>query len=187
MASAVLSHHLTAAKLEVRYGKNRRRRESRRLLAREIAALSAERLSAAVHRAVAAARPALARLRQWGAAHRLRLAHPLGAMPAIGRRYRLIDWPWPGSSDTVFKSAHGLVTGRHAVAYGSNARYLFDMADPDGNHLVLLGGQDGVPGSPAFLDQAEMFRHGEYLRVPLDPKTARSIFPHRTVLEPARR
>jgi penicillin amidase len=159
----------------------------RRLLAREIDALSPERLGAAVQRAVAAARPALARLRQWGAAHRLRLAHPLGAMPAIGRRYRLIDWPWPGSSDTVFKSAHGLVTGRHAVAYGSNARYLFDMADPDGNHLVLLGGQDGVPGSPAFLDQAEMFRHGEYLRVPLDPKTARSIFPHRTVLEPARR
>ena len=87
----------------------------------------------------------------------------------------------------MFKSAHDLVTGRHAVAYGSNARYLFDMSNLDGNHLVLLGGQDGVPGSPAFLDQAELFRRGEYVTVPLDPATARASFPHRTVLEPARR
>ena len=108
-------------------------------------------------------------------------------MPVIGRRYRYIDWPSPGSSDSVFKSAHGLVTGRHAVAYGSNARYLFDMSDPDGNHLVLLGGQDGVPGSAAFLDQAALFRRGEHVVVPLDPETARAKFPRVTILEPARR
>jgi penicillin amidase len=118
--------------------------------------------------------------------HRLRLAHPLGAIPAIGRRFRFIDWAWPGSSDTVFKSAHGPVTGRHAVAYGSNARYVFDLSDPEGNRLVLLGGQDGAPGSPAFLDQAELFRRGEYIKVPLDPATARATFPHMTMLEPAR-
>ena len=159
----------------------------RRLLARELDALPPERLGAAVQQAFAAARAAFSRLRDWGEAHRLRLAHPLGALPAIGRRFRYVDWPWPGSSDTVFKSAHGLVTGRHAVAYGSNARYLFDMADPNGNHLVLLGGQDGVPGSPAFLDQAELFRRGEYVTVPLDPEIARSIFPHATILEPAHR
>jgi penicillin amidase len=159
----------------------------RRLLARELDALSPERLSTEVQQAYAAARPAFARLRHWGEAHRLRLAHPLGAVPAIGRRFRFIDWPWPGSSDTVFKSAHGLVTGRHAVAYGSNARYLFDMSDLDGNRLVLLGGQDGVPGSPAFLDQTELFRRGEYITVPLDPAIARANFPHQTVLEPVRR
>jgi penicillin amidase len=159
----------------------------RRLLAREIDALPPEQLSAAVQQAFAAARPVFVRLRDWGEAHRLRLAHPLGALPAIGRRFRYVDWPWPGSSDTVFKSAHGLVTGRHAVAYGSNARYLFDMSNLDGNRLVLLGGQDGVPGSPAFLDQAELFRRGEYVTVPLDPATARASFPHSTVLEPARR
>jgi penicillin amidase len=159
----------------------------RGLLAREIDALPSEQLSAAVQQAFAAARPAFSRLRDWGEAHRLRLAHPLGALPAIGRWYRYVDWRWPGSSDTVFKSAHGLVTGQHPVAYGSNARYLFDMSDPDGNHLVLLGGQDGVPSSPAFLDQAELFRRGQYVTVPLNPETARATFPHSTTLEPARR
>jgi penicillin G amidase len=158
----------------------------RRLLARDIDGLPTERLTAALHTALAAARPAFARLRRWGGAHRLRLAHPLGAMPLVGRRYRPADWPWPGSNDTVFKSAHGLVAGRHAVAYGSNARYLFDLSDPDGNHLVLLGGQDGVPGSPAFVDQAELFRRGEYVTVPLQAATARRLFPHVTRLAPAR-
>jgi penicillin amidase len=159
----------------------------RRLLAHELDALPPERLSTEVQQAYAAARPAFVRLRHWGAAHRLRLAHPFGAIPAIGRRLRFVDWPWPGSSDTVFKSAHGLVTGRHAVAYGSNARYVFDLSDLDGNCLVLLGGQDGVPGSPAFLDQTELFRRGEHITVPLDPATARANFPHLTMLEPVRR
>jgi len=159
----------------------------RRLLARELDALPPEQMSAAVRQACVAARPVFARLHNWGEAHRLRLAHPLGAIPVIGRRFRFVDWPWPGSSDTVFKSAHGLVTGRHAVAYGSNARYMFDLSDADANRLVLLGGQDGHPGSPAFLDQAELFRRGEYVTVPLELATARATFPHVTMLEPARR
>ena len=158
---------------------------SRNLLAREIEGLAPERLSQAVATALVAARPAFARLQRWGGAHRLRLAHPLGAIAGVGRRYRFADWPWPGSDETVFKSSHGLVTGRHTVGYGSDARYLFDLSDPDGNHLVLLGGQDGVPGSAAFLDQAELFRRGEYVRVPLDPMTAGNRFPHVTHLAPA--
>lgn len=160
---------------------------SRRLLAGELDAVPSEQLHAAVRTACDAARPTFGRLRNWGEAHRLRLAHPLGAFPVIGRRFRFVDWPWPGSSDTVFKSAHGFVTGRHAVTYGSNARYVFDLSDPDANRLVLLGGQDGHPGSPAFLDQAELFRRGEYITVPLDPATARAEFPQVTMLMPARR
>jgi penicillin amidase len=155
------------------------------LIAREIEALSPERLREAVRAALADARPAFGRLRGWGAAHRLRLAHALGAVPLLGRRYRCIDWPWPGSNETVLKSAHGLVSGRHTAGYGSNARYIFDLSDPDANHLVLLGGQDGHPGSPAFLDQAPLFRRGVYLTLPLDPETARARFRHATVLRPA--
>jgi len=157
----------------------------RNLIAREIEALGPKQLSEAMRAAIADAGPVFGRLRCWGAAHRLRLTHPLGAMPVLGRRYRFIDWRWPGSNETVFKSAHALVSGRHAAGYGSNARYVFDLSDPDANHLILLGGQDGHPGSPAFLDQAELFRRGEYLSLPLKPETARTRFPHSTVLQPA--
>jgi penicillin amidase len=157
----------------------------RRLLAEELAALPPERLAAALRATLAAVRPAFGRLRRWGDAHRLRLKHPLGLLPLFGRQFPGCDWPWPGGSNTVFASAHAPATGRHAALYGSNARYLFDLSEPDANRVVILGGQDGVPGSAAFLDQAELFRRGEYVELPLDPATARRRFPHSSMLQPA--
>jgi penicillin G amidase len=137
-----------------------------------------------LRRALVAARSAFERHRDWGGAHRLRLAHPLGRLAWLGRHFRLAEQPWPGSNDTVFKSSHPRVVGRHAAGYGSNARYLFDLVDPDGNYLVLLGGQDGMPTSAAFGDQAELFRRGDYMQVPLQLETARARFAHSTLLEP---
>jgi len=130
-------------------------------MAQDITALPAQILSAHVRHAIREAEPAFARWRNWGAIHRLRLVHPLGLVPGLRRRFRFGDWPWPGSGDTVMKAAHGPVQGPHTVGYGSNARYVFDLSDLDGNHLVLLGGQDGAPASAAFLDQVALFRRGE--------------------------
>ena len=96
--------------------------------------------------------------------------------PSLGRRRAGIDWGWPGSNETLMKAAHPPVGGRHATGFGSNARYIFDLSDPDANYLVILGGQDGVPGSTAFLDQAELFRRGAFIKVPLTPDTARTAF-----------
>jgi len=158
---------------------------ARALLTRDIAAIPAPQLARLVGDAVRAVQTGFETWRDWGGAHRLRLAHPFGAAPVIGRRWRYTDVAWPGSVETIMKSAHGLVTGRHFVSYGANARYLFDLADPDGNYLVILGGEDGAPGSDAFLDQFDLFRRGEYLQLPLDPETARARFPHVTVIEPA--
>ena len=156
----------------------------RRLLAQDIAALPSAILAHHLRRAIRQAEPRFECWRCWGAVHRLRLTHPLAAAPVLGRRYRFGDWPWPGSNDTLMRAAHRLVDGPHAVGYGSNARYLFDLSDPDGNHVVLLGGQDGTPGSDGFLDQVDLFRRGETIRVPLRTETARTCFPHRTRLEP---
>jgi penicillin amidase len=65
------------------------------------------------------------------------------------------------------KTAHGPVRGRHNVLFGSNARHVFDLSDPDGNYFVLLGGQDGWIGSTTFLDQLPLWRSGSYVKVPL--------------------
>ncbi|MGE5268272.1 MAG: penicillin acylase family protein, partial [Thiohalocapsa sp.] len=159
----------------------------RALLIADIGALPGERLTAALGPAVEKAARAFRRLRDWGGAHRLRLAHPLGRVPLLGRQFPRLDWPWPGGSDTLFNATHLPVKRRHGAIYGSNARYIFDLSDPDANRVVLLGGQDGVPGSAAFLDQAELFRRGEYLELPLDPATAAHRFPHLTTLAPAAR
>jgi len=122
---------------------------------------------------------------QLGAVHRLSLAHPLAMMPGLGRRFRFRDWPWPGSGDTIMKSGHGFVDGPHRTTYGSNARYIFGLSDPDGNYVVVLGGQDGIPSSGAFLDQAELFRSGKMVQLSLRPEIARASSRHRTRIDPS--
>jgi penicillin amidase len=158
------------------------------LLGEQLDNLPPDRVVAALRTVLAKVRPEFRRLGDWGGAHRLRLAHPLARLPVIGKSWRGpgrgIDWPWPGSNETLLKAAHPPVGSRHATGFGSNARYIFDLSDPDANRLVILGGQDGVPGSAAFLDQAELFRRGACIEVPLNPDTARSRFRHLTVVTP---
>lgn len=120
----------------------------------------------------------------WGERHRLRLVHPLGLAPLVGRRYRFTDLPAGGSSETLYKTAHPLTHKKHAVPYGSGARYISDLSDPDRNFFVLLGGQDGWFGSTTFLDQLQLWQRNEYVEVPLRSETARARFPYRTELAP---
>ncbi|HEX4079394.1 MAG TPA: penicillin acylase family protein [Rhizomicrobium sp.] len=122
--------------------------------------------------------------RRWGDLHRLRLNYPLGAFPLAGRPYRYCDLPSSGGSDTVMKTANGLVSGRHSVRYGANARYIFDMSDVDGNYFVMLGGQDGSFGSTTFADQVEHWRRSAYVQLPLRRGTVARMFPHVTTLVP---
>jgi len=120
----------------------------------------------------------------WGALHRLMLRHPIGFAPLIGGFYPFVDIAAAGSSETLNKTAHGLVNARHAANYGSTARYLFDLADPDRNYFAILGGQDGFLGSVDFLDQVPLWRDGSMIEVPLRLATVRARFPFRTRIEP---
>ncbi|HSV28298.1 MAG TPA: penicillin acylase family protein, partial [Candidatus Omnitrophota bacterium] len=121
----------------------------------------------------------------WGELHRLRLNHALGMLPGMEHLCRFGDLPAPGGNDTVNKTAHGIAGDhRHAIRFGANARFLADLADPDATRVVLLGGQDGWPGSATFLDQLDLWRAGEAIPLPLRPETVRATFPHRTILRP---
>ena len=103
----------------------------------------------------------------WSEMHRLSLAHPLSYVPLIGGRYEFAEAGVGGSSATLMKTAHDSTAERHTVDYGSNARHISDMTDPDENYFVLLGGQDGWFNSTTILDQWELWRRGDYVRVPL--------------------
>jgi penicillin amidase len=139
-----------------------------------IARASAPQFTKVVAPALAEAGRALHLLRNWGGAHRLRVCHPLGLLPVIGRSFTYADLPAGGSSESLMKTAHGPVRGRHNVLLGSDARYVFDLSDPDENHFVLLGGQDGWIGSTTFLDQLPLWQSGGYIQVPLRLEAARS-------------
>lgn len=157
----------------------------RRLVVGRLAA----RAGADLRRAVAGGLPAAARrfrrIGTWGAAHRHVVRHMLGAIPLAGRRFGALAFDGDGGNEALNKTGHGLVRGRHRITFGATARYVFDLADPDGSRIVLFGGQDGWPGSACFDDQIGLWRQGRSMRLPLDPTVARDRFPHVTVLGPA--
>ncbi len=120
----------------------------------------------------------------WGSMHKMRLQHPLAEAPIIGSKFLFKEYGVSGSSETVRKTAHRPTNEVHATRYGSNARHISDLSDPDANYFVLLGGQDGWFESSTFIDQAELFERGDYVQIPLQLETVRAKFPHRMVLKP---
>jgi penicillin amidase len=134
--------------------------------------------------ALAAAAAGIDAYPTWGDMHRLALRHPLQFLPVVGSRYRFVDVPIGGSTDTLMKTAHGLTDERHAASYGANARHISDLSDPDRNYFVLLGGQDGWLSSTTFLDQVPIWLDGDYVTMPLTPAAVERRFPHRMELRP---
>ena len=153
------------------------------LLHEDIAVADEETLRAALATGLEAAAGGLDAFAGWGEMHRLSLAHPLANVPLLGGRYEFAEAGVAGSSDTLMKTAHRSSADRHTVNYGSNARHISDMTDPDENHFVLLGGQDGWFNSTTMLDQWALWRRGEYVRVPLTLAEVRARFPHALSLQ----
>ncbi|MBJ3778593.1 penicillin acylase family protein [Acuticoccus mangrovi] len=142
-------------------------------------------LADALRTAVAAAEAPFARHGTWGALHHVRLAHPLTRLPLVGARLPTIDFPSGGSNDTLMKSMHPMTQKPHATNFGANARFVADLADPDATSAVLLGGQDGWPGSRTMFDQVGAWRRGEALPLPFTDAARADALPHTTTILPA--
>ena len=152
------------------------------LLPAEIAAADERTLRTALAAGLEAAADGLESFAAWGDMHRLNLEHPLANVPLIGGRYRFVEAGVGGSSQTLMKTAHDSTAERHTVSYGSNARHVSDMSEPDENYFVLLGGQDGWFNSATMLDQWDLWQRGDYVRVPLTLDGVRARFPHSLTL-----
>jgi penicillin amidase len=142
---------------------------------------------AILRRVGAAAEADFARLGTWGELHRLRAAHWLVNLPVLGRFFIYADYPTGGSRETPMKTSHGLLgDAPRPASFGSMARHVSDMADPDANWFTLWGGQDGWLGSAAFMDQVTLWRDGRSIRIPLRRETVAAEFRHLSRLGPAR-
>lgn len=154
-------------------------------LLRDLDALPPARREAVLRQTAAAALADFDRHGNWGELHRLRAAHWLVNLPLLGRAFVYADVPTGGSRETPMKTSHGLVGDAPRPAnFGSMARHVSDMADPDANWFTLWGGQDGWLGSAAFMDQVPIWREGRAIRVPLRAETVAREFPRVTRIEP---
>jgi penicillin amidase len=156
-------------------------------LLRDLDALPPDRREAVLRQVATSAQADADRLGNWGEIHRMRAAHWLVNLPVLGRFFVYATYPSGGSRETPMKASHGLISGEPApVTFGSMARHLSDMSDPDANWFTLWGGQDGWIGSAAFMDQVKLWREGRGVRVPLRAETVAAEFPRVTRLEPMR-
>ena len=134
--------------------------------------------------ALAEAQTTMAAYPTWGDMHKLVLEHNFSMIPLIGDRYRFVEIPWPGSTDTLWRANHNLSTEGVTTNFGTQARHISDMSDLDSNWFALVGGNDGWINSENFLDQIEAFRTSTPIQVPMRLETVRATFPHKTVLTP---
>ncbi|HQN40283.1 MAG TPA: penicillin acylase family protein, partial [Thermoanaerobaculia bacterium] len=98
--------------------------------------------------------------------HRLRLAHPLGSLPLLGRWFDRGPFPLGGSATTVAAFGGVWEGNRQAVVYGPSMRWVTDLSDPDGTLAILPGGQAGHPADPHYADQMPLFLAGRLRPVP---------------------
>jgi penicillin amidase len=141
-------------------------------------------IASALKQAIRHSSRAFERFGTWGRMHRLRVRHPFGLMPFFGKRYVYCDVPIAGGNESVLKTGHPLTAKRHSTIFGSSARHVSDLSDPNANFFVLAGGQDGWLRSSTYADQLDLWRRGACLHVPLQPETVRACFPHRLELSP---
>jgi len=157
-------------------------RPLKRYLMSDIEAMPPARRHDILVAAVRAAAADSAKFATWGDMHRIRVHHWFAALPLLGRNFIYGDYPSGGSRETPMKTAHGLINGVTVSTFGSQARFVSDMGDPDSSEFVLIGGNDGWIGSENALDQVPLWLKGEYIRMPLRPETVAREFPVVTVL-----
>ena len=126
------------------------------------------------------------RFDSWGEMHELEIAHVLANLPFVGKAYFIERIPIGGSRQTPMKMAHGLTNQAHKTDFGQMARHISDMADPDANWFVIVGGQDGWVGSENYTDQVSMWQAGDYIRMPLTAEKVQAEFPHVQSMEPTK-
>ncbi|MEO0394222.1 MAG: penicillin acylase family protein, partial [Pseudomonadota bacterium] len=143
-----------------------------------------ESLKTALLNALEPAEASRQRYQEWGAMHRLNIGHLMMAIPLIGPRYKVGNYPVAGSHETLWKSAHPLTAARHAAYYGSQSRHISDLGDLDANYFVLVGGQDGWLNSANFADQLPDFLAGRLIQLPLSDAGKARVFTDQMVLSP---
>jgi penicillin amidase len=100
---------------------------------------------------------------QWGDLHQLTLMHPMGSVAVVDRLFKVNRGPYPigGSSHTVCPYAYP--KGRSfTVNHGASERHIFHTADWDKSLTVIPTGTSGVPASPHYLDQTELYIQNKF-------------------------
>ncbi len=102
---------------------------------------------------------------EWGQLHKVALMHPMGGVPIVEKLFKVNRGPYSigGSSHTVCPYTYP--RGSSFVAnHGASERHIFHTADWDQSLSVIPTGISGIPASPHYLDQTNLYINNLYHR-----------------------
>ncbi len=100
---------------------------------------------------------------QWGKIHSFSLNHPLGVVHALNKILKLNRGPFevPGGYHTVCPYSYSF-NNLYKATHGASERHIFDTKDWDNSQTIIPTGTSGIPASPFYLDQTDMYIHNQY-------------------------
>ena len=99
---------------------------------------------------------------QWGKAHTLTHAHPLGQQKPLDKLFNVGPFAAPGGHETPNNLSHRMGPAPWPVGYGPSTRRLIDFGDPSHSLGVNPVGQSGVLFDQHYQDQAQDYIKGQY-------------------------
>lgn len=97
----------------------------------------------------------------WGDYRSLRLIHPLGRVPALGKIFNRGPVPYGGDSNTVAQSGVDILSPQTNPTSVAGLRTAIDVGAWENSKFVLAGGQSGNPFSPHYDDLFALWQRGE--------------------------
>ncbi len=121
---------------------------------------------------------------EWGQLHSVALMHPMGNVSIVEKLFKVNRGPYPigGSSHTV--CPYSYPKGTSFVAnHGASERHIFHTADWDLSLTVIPTGISGIPASPHYLDQTELYVNNQYHRDHFSREAVESNYLYKAVFE----
>ena len=100
---------------------------------------------------------------RWGNVHRLILRHPLGRVKLLDSLFHFNRGPYGvgGSFHTVCPYGYSL-RNPFLSDYGASHRHIYSTASWDDSQTVIPTGISGIPASPHYCDQTQLYLENRY-------------------------
>jgi penicillin G amidase len=107
----------------------------------------------------------------WNKVHKVEHPHPLGKVAALRGYFNVGPYEVDGTNEVINNLMFYLVEdGNYKVTGGPSTRRVIDFSDIENSVSILPTGQSGVPTSPHYDDQAEMYAQGKFRKMKMNKK-----------------
>ncbi len=122
---------------------------------------------------------------RWGTAHHaVFVSLPFGDIPVLKDVFNR-EIEASGGAFTLRRGDFRFSAERpYAAVHGSGYRAIYDLSHLDNSLYVITTGESGNVYSPYYADMMPLWAHGDYFRIPTDPKEIETTAKYRLTLQP---